>query len=48
MLSIKSNPLSYMITNSSKNQKNKNKILIHFESVTRVSDLSHGPQDTPL
>ena len=39
MLSNKQNPLSYMITNDSKNKK---KVLIHFESVTMVSDLSDG------
>ena len=36
-----------MITNGSKNKKLKKK-LIHFESVTRVSDLSNELQDTPL
>ena len=37
-----------MITNGSKNKKLKKKKLIHFESVTRVSDLSNELQDTPL
>ena len=46
MLSNKSNPLSHMITNGSKNQKNY--FLMYFEPVTRVSDLSGGLQDIPL
>ena len=49
MLSNKSNPLSYMITNGNKDKKkNKKKTLIHFESVTRVSDLSDELQHTNL
>ena len=45
-LSSKSNPLNYMATNGSKNPKNL--FLMHFVSITRVSDLSDGVQDTPL
>ena len=36
MLSNKSNSLSYMITDGSKNRKNK--FLMYFDPVTRVSD----------
>ena len=45
MLSNKSNICSYMITDGSKNPKNK--FLMHFDPVTTVSDLD-GPQDTFL
>ena len=46
MISNKSNPLSHMIINGSKNQKKY--FLMHLEPVTRVSDLSGRLQDIPL
>ena len=46
MLSNKSNPLSHMIINGNKNQKNY--FLMYFEPATRVSDLSGRLQDITL
>ena len=43
MLNDKSNPIIYMMTNSSKNNSNN-----FFDLVTKVCDLSNGGQETYL